>query len=159
GLYGHVAGGYWRDIGTPEGYLQATYDILEGTVRTEVARRMGKTFVCVEDGAPGSAHVVPAALIERGCRLGAGARVGGRAVLQRDVTVGPGTVIEGSVILRGASIGAHCTLRSCLVGPEARIGDHCVVEGRSVLGEGVTLGAHNVVANGARLFPHVALPD
>jgi mannose-1-phosphate guanylyltransferase len=159
GLYGHVAPGYWMDIGTPERYLQATYDILEGTVRTEVAERLGETFMCVEDGAHSDAHVVPAALIERGCTIAGGARVGGRAVLQRDVTVGADTVIEGSVVLRGATIGAHCTLRSCLVGAGARIGDHCTVEGRSVLGEGVTLGAHNVVANGARLFPHVALPD
>jgi mannose-1-phosphate guanylyltransferase len=159
GLYGHVAHGYWMDIGTPERYLQATYDILEGTVRTEVARRLGETFVCVEDGAHGSAHVVPAALIESGCTIGGGARVGGRAVLEHDVSVGEHTVIEGSVVLRGASIGAHCTLRSCLVGPGVRIGDHCVVEGLSVLGEGVSLGAHNVVANGARIFPGVTLPD
>jgi mannose-1-phosphate guanylyltransferase len=63
------------------------------------------------------------------------------------------------VVLRGASIGAHCTLRGCIVGPDARIGDHCVVEGLSVLGEGVSLGAHNVVAKGARIFPGVRLPD
>src|SRR5215217_5109464 len=32
GLYGWVSEGYWLDIGTPERYLQGTYDILEGTV-------------------------------------------------------------------------------------------------------------------------------
>jgi mannose-1-phosphate guanylyltransferase len=159
GLFGHVAHGYWMDIGTPERYLQATYDILEGTVRTEVAQRLGETFVCVEDGAHGSAHVVPATLIERGCTIAEGARVGGRAVLEQGVSVGEHTVIEGSVVLRGARIGAHCTLRGCIVGPGARIGDHCTVEGRSVLGEGVELGAGNVVANGARIFPGVTLPD
>ncbi len=41
GLYGHVSHGYWKDIGTPERYLEATFDILEGTVQTEVAARMG----------------------------------------------------------------------------------------------------------------------
>ena len=41
----------------------------------------------------------------------------------------------------------------------ARIGDHCVIDGMSVIGEGVTLGADNVVSNGARLFPGVTLPD
>ena len=38
GLYGHVSGGYWMDIGTPERYLEATFDILEGNVATEVVR-------------------------------------------------------------------------------------------------------------------------
>ena len=41
GLYGYVGEGYWMDIGTPERYLQGTFDILEGTVATEVAARMG----------------------------------------------------------------------------------------------------------------------
>src|SRR3954452_10330936 len=34
GLYGCVSEYYWLDIGTPERYLQATFDILEGTVGT-----------------------------------------------------------------------------------------------------------------------------
>ena len=159
GLYGHVAHGYWMDIGTPERYLQATYDILEGTVATGVRARLGETFVCLEDGAASDGRIVPAALVESGCEIGPEAHVGGRVVLQHDVSVGAGSTVEGSVLMRGASVGEGCTLRACLVGPGARIGDHCIVEGLSVLGEGVTLGPHNVVANGARLFPGVTLPE
>ena len=44
GLYGYVGEGYWMDIGTPDRYLQGTFDILEGTVATEVAARMGSGF-------------------------------------------------------------------------------------------------------------------
>ena len=40
GLYGYEASGYWLDIGTPERYLQGTYDILEGKVTTEVGGRL-----------------------------------------------------------------------------------------------------------------------
>ena len=149
GLYGHVARGYWMDIGTPERYLQATYDILEGTVATEVGARLGDGYLCVEDGSASDGRIVPAALVESGCTIGEGAHVGGRVVLQHDVSVGAGTTVEGSVLMRGATVGEGCTLRACLVGPGARIGDHCVVEGLSVLGERVTLGPHNVVANGA----------
>jgi mannose-1-phosphate guanylyltransferase len=159
GLYGHVARGYWMDIGTPERYLQATYDILEGTVVTEVSERMGETFMCVEDGSTSEGRIVPATLVESGCTIAAGAQLGGRAVLEHGVTIGEDTTVEGAVVMRGAVVGAGCTLRGCIVGPNARIGDHCVVEGLSVIGEGVTLGAHNVVANGARLFPGVSLPD
>src|SRR3712207_2827974 len=36
GLYGYVAEGYWLDIGTPERYLEGTFDILEGTDRKSV---------------------------------------------------------------------------------------------------------------------------
>ena len=50
-------------------------------------------------------------------------------------------------------------LRGCIVGGGVRIGDNTHVEGLSVLGEGVTIGADNVIANGARIFPGVELPD
>ena len=159
GLFGHVSSGYWKDIGTPERYLEATFDILEGTVHTEVAARMGRRFTCVEDGVSNAGRIVPSALVESDCRIAAGARIGGRAVLEHGVVVGDGTTIESSVVMQGAEIGAHCTLRGCIVAAGAKIGEHCVIEGMSVIGEGVVLGAGNVVSNGARLFPGVTLPD
>ena len=41
GLYGWQADGYWIDIGTPERYLEATYDLLAGRVESTLpdARR------------------------------------------------------------------------------------------------------------------------
>jgi mannose-1-phosphate guanylyltransferase len=39
------------------------------------------------------------------------------------------------------------------------IGDNTHIEGLAVLGEGVTIGAGNVVTNGARIFPGVTIPD
>ena len=41
GLFGLRLEGYWMDIGTPERYLQASWDILTGRVETEVEARMG----------------------------------------------------------------------------------------------------------------------
>ena len=71
----------------------------------------------------------------------------------------PNTTIERAVVMRGAEIGANCTLSGCIVGGGVRIGDNTHIEGLSVLGEGVTIGADNVIANGARIFPGVELPD
>ena len=39
GLYGWQAEGYWIDIGTPERYLEATYDLLGGRVEIGASRR------------------------------------------------------------------------------------------------------------------------
>ena len=39
------------DIGTPERYLQASWDILEGRVQTATAARLDGTGLLVEDGA------------------------------------------------------------------------------------------------------------
>ncbi|MDA0172083.1 NDP-sugar synthase [Solirubrobacter taibaiensis] len=159
GLYGHVSGGYWMDIGTPERYLEATFDILEGNVATEVSERLGETFLCVEEGVTRDGRIIPPALIEAGCVIGAGARVGGRAVLERNVTVGAGTIIESAVVMEGARIGANCALHNCIIAAGVTIGDHCTINGLSVVGEGVTLGAGNQLSHGARLFPGVSLPE
>jgi mannose-1-phosphate guanylyltransferase len=159
GLYGCVGEGYWLDIGTPERYLQGTYDILEGTVATAVAERMRDGYVCIEEGVENAGRVLPPALVERDCRIGAGAKIGGRVMLEAGVTVGEQTTIERAVVLRGATIGASCTLRGCIVAAGVEIGDGTRVEGMAVLGEGVTIGAGNVVTNGARIFPGVTIPD
>jgi mannose-1-phosphate guanylyltransferase len=159
GLYGYVSDGYWLDIGTPERYLEGTFDILEGTVASGVQERMGDGYLCVEDGVENAGRIIPSALVESGCRIGEGTRIGGRVVLERGVTVGENTTIERAVVLQGAEIGSNCTLSGCIIAGGVRIGDDCHVDGLSVLGEGVTIGSGNAVSNGARLFPGVTLPD
>ena len=159
GLYAYVGDGYWLDIGTPERYLEGTFDILEGTVATAVAERMGDGFLCVGERTENAGRVIPSALIEADCRIAPGARIGGRVVLESGVQVGAHTTIERAVVLRGSTIGANCTLRGCVVAAGVEIGDNTHVEGLAVLGEGVTIGADNVVTNGARVFPGVTIPD
>jgi mannose-1-phosphate guanylyltransferase len=159
GLYGYVAEGYWLDIGTPQRYLEGTFDILEGAVASPVAERVGKHFLFVDDEVTNEGRIVPSALVESHCRIGAHARVGGRVVLERGVSIGEHSVVERAVILQGAEIGDHCVIKGCIVGGGVRIGDRTHVEGLAVIGEGVTIGAGNVIANGARVFPHVTLPD
>ncbi|HKG66423.1 MAG TPA: NDP-sugar synthase [Solirubrobacteraceae bacterium] len=159
GLFGYVGEGYWMDIGTPDRYLQGTFDILEGTVETSVGARMGSGFASVADDVESAGRIIPSALVESGCRIGAHSRVGGRVVLERGVTVGAHTTVERAVVLEGATIGSGCTLSGCIVGAGVTIGDECHVDGLSVLGQGVSLGARNIVSNGARIFPGVSLPE
>lgn len=159
GLYGYAADGYWLDIGTPQGYLQATYDILEGNVSTEVGRRLSGSGLAVADGARIDGRVVPPAVVGAGAIVGRGAIVGGRTVLGNGVTIGEDAHVESSVLLDGCSVGARTTISASIVGPGVAIADHCHVEGGVVLGEQVKLGSHNVLAAGARIFPSVELPE
>src|SRR4051812_44441081 len=39
GLYGFASDGYWIDIGTPDRYLEATFDLLAGRVASELPAR------------------------------------------------------------------------------------------------------------------------
>jgi mannose-1-phosphate guanylyltransferase len=159
GLFAFAADAYWLDIGTPERYLQGTFDILEGNVQTAVTDRLGAGFVAIADPVEASGRVVPPAIVERGCRIGDGAHVGSLVVLGEGVQVGEGSKIERSVVLNGSQVGPRCTLQDCIVAAGVRIGEGTVVSGGAVLGEGVTIGARNVLTRGVRVFPQTELPD
>jgi mannose-1-phosphate guanylyltransferase len=159
GLRAVRADGYWMDIGTPERYLQGTWDILEGRVSTSVRDRLGDGGQGVGEGSQIDGRIVPPALLEEDCRVASGAEVGGRVVLGRGVSVGAGSRVESAVVLDGAEIGSDCSLSACVVGPGARVGDGCTLEGGVMLGEGVSLGEGNQLKAGARLFAGVSLPD
>ena len=161
GLYGYEASGYWMDIGTPERYLQATYEILERDVKTEVGQRIAEAggVLCEGDNGELSGTVHAPAVVGAGCRLAATAIVGARTVLGRGVTVGAGAHIDNSVILDGSTVGAGTRITGSIVGPRVSIGDRCRVEGRVVLGQGVSVGSGNTLREGMRIFPGVTLPD
>jgi mannose-1-phosphate guanylyltransferase len=159
GLYGFAADAYWLDIGTPERYLQGTFDILEGNVATDVAARLGPGYLAVGERVEAAGRIVPPALVDRGCEIAAGAHVGSLVVLGEGVRVGEGTTIERSVVLNGAEIGAQCVLRDCIVAAGVRIGEGSTISGGAVLGEGVTVGARNVLSRGVRVFPQTDLPE
>jgi mannose-1-phosphate guanylyltransferase len=123
GLYGRRLEGYWMDIGTPARFLQASWDILEGRVETDVAPRLGTDGILVENGAlvdPTAALQGPA-LVEAGARVGAGATIGPRAVLGDEVHVGPGATVVESVVMSGARVPDGAEVRGAILGPGVAI--------------------------------------
>jgi mannose-1-phosphate guanylyltransferase len=157
GLYGYPCDAYWLDVGTPERYLQATFDIIAGKMSSEVDARLGEHHVCIADSATVGGRVIAPALIEAGCRIGAGAQIGALAVLGDRVEVGPGARIERSVVMSGAEIGADCVLRDCIVAAGARIGPRTQLGAGAVLGAGATIGADCVITD--RVGPGEQIPD
>jgi mannose-1-phosphate guanylyltransferase len=121
---------YWLDLGTPERYLQAHADALEG--------RIGGFDVAAPF-------------------IGEGAQVDPTATLGRHAVVGPGARIDAgaevhdSIVQRGASVGARARVRDSILGPGSRVGDGALVRG-SVLGEGAEI-ERNASADGARVDP------
>jgi mannose-1-phosphate guanylyltransferase len=162
GLYGYEATGYWLDIGTPQRYLQATFEILEGVVRTEIGATLaaaGGILGVTGAVAGGAATVHAPVVIGEGSAIHPDAVIGPRTVLGRGVQVGAGAVIEGSVVLDGARVGAGARISSSIVSADAHIGDGCQLAGDVVIGAGVRVGAGNKLQEGIRIFPGVELSD
>lgn len=149
GLFGYEASGYWLDIGTPERYLRATFDLLE--------RAPGLRSQTPAGGQIGQGTLEPSLIAE--AEIGKGATIGPYAVIGCGAVIGEGARIERSVVLEGASIGAGTRIAATIVGPRARVGDDCRIEGDVVLGAGAVVESGSVVASGARIFPGVVVSE
>jgi len=160
GLYGYRAKGYWLDIGTPERYLQATFDIMEATVNTAIGTRLTDApGARITDGATVQGRVIGPALIGDGCEIAEGAVVGGSVVLGRGVKVGAGARVAQSVLMDGVTVGDRTEVRESIVSPGVTIGADCRVMDHVMLGDDVRVGDENTLCSGIRIFPDVTLPE
>jgi len=159
-LYGYVDEGYWRDIGTPESYLEAHFDILERSVRTSLAETLGDQYVYVASSATvaADAHLVPPCYVADGARVGSGAKVGPLAVLGAGVVLDEGATVLESVVQEGVSLAAHAHVERSVVVRWSQIGAGAQLHG-AVLGESCRVGAGNRLAGGLCLAPDTVLAD
>ena len=94
GVRAYLQGGYWNDLGTPERYLAASLDVLDGTVPLA---RFGLDPLAGFTRGEGGAAVHPTAEVQGTVArafVGAGARLG------------PGCTVREAVIWDGTEIGA-----------------------------------------------------
>jgi mannose-1-phosphate guanylyltransferase len=145
-LYALTDPGYWLDVGTPERFLQASADLIDGTRRqcpvadaVQLSPGLWTVGSVQIEGEAGEAS-----LIGTGARVESGAKVSS-SVVGAGVTVGAGAVVTGSVLLPGAVVGTKAVVCRSIVGRGAVIGDQAVVTGWSLVGNGAVVDA------GARL--------
>ena len=115
GLRATLLGGYWMDIGTPERYLQASWDILERRVATRVQPTAPGAFVDPSAEIAAGATVGPRAVVGAGCRIGEGAEVG-ESVLLEGCLLGEGARVVRSILAPGAEVSAGATVEGIVAG-------------------------------------------
>lgn len=120
GLGALLLDGYWMDIGTPERYLQATWDILERRVETQVHPTAPGLFVGPGAEIDAAATVGPRAVVSAGSRVGAGARVSSSVLLDR-CEVGAGASVTDSVLAAGVVVADGAEVGGAIVGSNERV--------------------------------------
>ena len=113
-VYGFSTDAYWLDLGTPENYLLAHFDMFEGRVHGVVY------------AAP---WIAPDADVDLRSHLGRWVAVGASAV------VGPEAQVDDSVLHPHSAVGAGARVVGSIVGTRARVGEGATIAG-CVLGEG-----------------------
>ena len=135
GLYGWAAEGYWIDIGAPDRYLEATWDLLGGRVESTLPPRD-------ETGS----------LIYDGC-LVSGAHVGPQSVLGRHCSVGTDATVERSVLHDRVLVGADASIKESVLAQAVRVGERARVDPGAIVGSRAEIGEGALIGEGARLDP------
>jgi len=123
-LFAVQSSAYWIDAGTPEAYVQAHMDLLDGRRTSGVAQ-----------GVDPSASVDSSSKIERSF-VGAGA------------TVGPGVELLDAVVMAGAQLDEGARVERSIVGARATVCAGAVVTDLSVVGFDAVVDAGDVIAAG-----------
>ncbi len=156
-LFGHVAEGYWRDIGNLDEYRQANDDVLHDRVRVELAgteRHVGE----------GRVLLAPDAV------LGEGVEVRGTVLLGPGARAERGAYLENVIVGAGSVVGEEARLRDtvlweqCYAGPGARLSEVVCAEAvrvdkrasvreRAVLADRAVVGEGAVVGQNVKVWP------
>jgi mannose-1-phosphate guanylyltransferase len=123
GLYGIRLDGYWLDIGTPDRYLEANWDILEGRVESILREQLDTPL-----------------MVGEGCEISADAELRAPSVVGRNSTIESGAVIERSVLLDGCTVGEAARLINSILSEGVTVESGARLEG-AVIGEGELVGA------------------
>jgi mannose-1-phosphate guanylyltransferase len=113
--------GYWMDIGTPERYLQATWDILEGRVATRVNATSPGLYFGDDCAVSGAAAIGPRAVVSAGCVVEPGASVDD-SVLLDGCTIGEGARVSGSILSAGVTVEPGAEVLGEMVAASERVG-------------------------------------
>lgn len=144
-LCGHVADGYWTDIGTINEYIRATSDYLHGHVDLP---RLGH-HIGGDIWTSGEVEIAPDArlygpvFLGHGVKIKGGVTVYGPSVIRDYTIVDTGATIDRSIIWRNSYIGERAELSGVVALRQSNI------KRRAVLFEGAVIGDHTVVNAGA----------
>jgi mannose-1-phosphate guanylyltransferase len=120
GLHGLPLDGYWMDIGTPERYLQASWDILEGRVKTRVEPTAAGRLIAPDAEVAADAILGSRVVVSAGCRLGARARVED-SVLLAGCAVAEGAQVIRSILAPGVEVAPGARVEDAVIGRDERV--------------------------------------
>ena len=116
-VYGFANEAYWLDLGTPEKYLQAHFDMIEGKVHDVT---YAGPWVAEDADVDLRAHLGRWVAVGPGAHVGAGAEVDD-SVLHAGAQVGDDAKVLGSVLAPGATVGEGATVTDSVLGEGASV--------------------------------------
>lgn len=119
---------YWLDIGTPERYLQAHYDLLSGRIKNFQVDKDRNFQMSADAGIDDKSCIADECVIKSGARII-------NSVLGKDVIIAENTTVQNSVIWSGTKISSETRVSDSIIGRDCNIGKNVRVGSGSVLAD------------------------
>jgi mannose-1-phosphate guanylyltransferase len=168
-MYGYPDNAYWIDIGTPDKYMQAHRDILDGRMHDPITPRLGidagdplrATTIWTGDDVEidPTAELAGPLLIGAGCRIGPGARLIGPAVLGTGCRVDAEATITDAVLWDRVQVGSQTIIHTAVLAHDVQVAAGAQISGGSLIADGCRVETANELTNGVRLGPGAVLPE
>jgi mannose-1-phosphate guanylyltransferase len=133
-VYAYRQTDYWMDLGVPERYLQAHWDMLHGALGWQWLQGVpyGTRVVLnprMIEQPDVLATIVPPVVLGPQVELQPGARIGPYAVLGEGCRIGSDAVIQRSILLDNVHVAPGVHLEECVLGTAVRVPEASVLRG------------------------------
>lgn len=152
-IYGYVSNSYWLDVGTPQKYLTAHYDVLEKKIDFKFLYKevMENIYIGKDSKYSKDNFVSGPVVIGKGTRIEKGVKIMPLTVIGNGCTISEGTEISESIILNNCKIGEECLMKESIISNNVEVGKNVKIEDISVIGDNSIIGEDNILKNGIKI--------
>ena len=152
-IYGYISDSYWLDVGTPQKYLTAHYDILNKKTSFKFPYKEVMENIYIGKGSKylKNNFVSGPVVIGRGTRIEKGARIMPLTVIGDDCMISEGAEICGSIIFNNCKIGRDCLIKESIISNNVEIGKNVSIEDLSIIGDNSRIEEGNMLKNGVKI--------
>lgn len=160
-IYGYIAEGYWKDVGSLDEFRAANMDVLHNKVKLNIAgKESTREGVWIGEGAKVdfNSEFEGTVIIGKDCKVSAKARI-------KDSVIGDGSTIEDgaeiidSVIWDEVRIGRRAKLQENVVSSKTNIGSGAHLGEGVIVSDHCRIGRNSTVKANVKVWPHKAVDD
>lgn len=160
GLYGYIAKGYWKDIGSLNEYQDAHMDALRGDVKLHIEGTKKENLILGEGTTVETdpRHLTGTSIIGKNCRIHNGAVIS-NSVIGDDCEIFPGGIIRNSIIWKKSKIGTRSELSLDVIGAGCTINDDVVILENVFIGDSCIIGKRSKLLSNIKIWPDKSIED
>lgn len=155
-IYGHVAEGYWCDIGSIEQYINCNFDILKGLVNVNINGDKYREGIWVGENCELSsdANIIPPAYIGTNTIIYNDVEVGPFSIFGKNNIISPGATIKRSVIFNNCYIGSNAQVRGSVLCNKVQLESRASVYEDSAIGDDTLISEKAIIKPGVKVWPN-----